>query len=181
MNLRLITPPATEPVSVSTAKAFLRVDHSSEDTLITSLIKSAREDGERFSRRAFITQTWDLILDEIECGKPLPIYRPPLQSVTSIKYVDSAGQEHAWTDFVVDTSSEPGTVIFNSLPGDDLRESGAWIIRFVAGYGNSESNVPERIKNVILGLVAHWYENRETLGVPDGIRDAFLAERVVWF
>lgn len=181
MNLRLITAPATEPVSVSTAKAFLRVDGSEDDTLITSLIKSAREIGEGLSRRAFITQTWDLILDEIECGKPLQIYRPPLQSVTSVKYTDSSGQEHIWTDLVIDVASEPGTIIFNSLPSATLRESGAFAIRFVAGYGSAESNVPDRIKNAILGLVAHWYENRESLGVPAGIRAAFIDERVVWF
>lgn len=43
MNLKLITPPTVEPIDINTAKTFLRVDVSVDDTLITSLLKSAAE------------------------------------------------------------------------------------------------------------------------------------------
>jgi uncharacterized phiE125 gp8 family phage protein len=182
MNLRLITAPAAEPVSLATAKAFLRVDDLYDDTLITSLIKSAREKGEELSRLAFITQTWELTRDTWPDGcLLLKLYRPPLQSVTSVKYFDGDNQQHTWTDYTVDTASEPGAIIFNSLPSANLRKSGAITVRFVAGYGSADTNVPERIKAAIVTLVAHWYENRESLDVPAGIKAVFMAERKVWF
>jgi uncharacterized phiE125 gp8 family phage protein len=181
MNLRLITAPAAEPVTVTTAKTFLRVDGTDDDTLITSMIMGAREKGEELSRRAFITQTWEQTIDCWPRGQLLKIYRPPLQSITSVKYLDLSNVERTWSDYVADTRSEPGVIIFNSLPSAGLLYSGAITVRFVAGYGAAGSNVPERINQAILSLVAYWYENRETHAVPAEIKSAFLAERVVWF
>jgi len=121
-------------------------------------------------------------------GLRLKIYRPPLQSITSVKYYDSDNIEHTFTDYVADTRNEPGVVIFNTLPGAALLESGAITVRFVAGYGDNEQAVPSRIKRAILALVGHWYENRETVNVgnivnemPMGSKQTFIAERVVWF
>lgn len=179
MTLRLITAPATEPVSVETAKAFLRVDGTSDDTLITALIAGARETCEEISRRAFITQTWEMILDAFPPDLRLTLYRPLLQSVTSVKYYDSDGVEATWTDYIVDTSSDPGVLLFNSLPSVTLRDSGGVVVRYVAGYG-SATNVPQRIKDAILGLVAYRYENREAMGVPAYIMQAMAGERSLW-
>jgi uncharacterized phiE125 gp8 family phage protein len=181
MNLRLITAPLVTPVSLETAKLYLRVDHTAEDTLITSLIKAATQKGEELARRAFITQTWEMTLDEWPSGYCLRLYRPPLQSVTSVKYLDGDSVEHSWTDYAADTRNEPGVIIFNTLPSSTLLESGAISVRYVAGYGDAAANVPDNIQNAILALVAYWYENRQSQNVPVDIRGAFIAERVVWF
>jgi uncharacterized phiE125 gp8 family phage protein len=179
MNLRLITAPASEPVAVATVKAFLRVDDSNEDALITSLAKAAREKGEELARRAFITQTWEQTIDCWPVDLRLKLYRPPLISVSSVKYLDSDNVEHTFTDYVVDTRNEPGVIIFNSVPGAALLESGAITVRFIAGFG-ADTAVPERIKNLILALTARWYENRESHDVPTDIKWAFMEERAVW-
>lgn len=180
MNLRVITAPTEEPVSTETAKLFLRVDASAEDTLIASLIKAAREKGEELSRRAFVTQTLEMIVDDFPPNYALKVARPRLQSVTSVTYYDEDNNSAVWTDYVVNARSEPGTIIFDSLPSVALMESGGVVVRFVAGYG-AASAVPERIKNLILSLVAYWYENRESRDVPSDIRKGFVAERAVWF
>jgi len=182
MTLRLITAPVNLPVSVATAKSFLRVDHATDDTLLTSLIKAAADTGEGIARRAFITQTLEMTLDAWPEEYALTLWRPPLQSVTSVKYTNEDGVEATWTDYRTDIKSEPGVILFDSFPSAALTESGAVTVRFVAGYGLSETDVPERIKQAILFLVAYWYENRESVGeVPVGIRKMFIAERVVWF
>src|SRR5512134_4027569 len=98
MNLRVITPPTVEPVSVETAKLFLRVDGTDEDTLITSLVMGARETGEELARRAFITQTLEMIVDDWPPKFVLALMRPPLQSVVSVKYYDRGNIEATWTD-----------------------------------------------------------------------------------
>lgn len=183
MTQRLITPPAVEPVSIETMKAFLRVDSSTDDALITSLIKAARERGEEISRRAFITQTWEVTIEEWPDELEMELPRPPLQSITSIKYIDLEDVEHTVDPalYYAVTKNEPAEVVFKNIPGYSLRREGAITIQFIAGYGNAGTDVPERIKFAIQSLVAAWYENRESQEVPDGIRKAFLAERVVWF
>ena len=79
MTLRLITAPTAEPVSLETAKSFLRVDVAADDALITSLLLAARERGEELSRRAFITQTWEMTFDDWPSDSLLPMPRPRLQ------------------------------------------------------------------------------------------------------
>ncbi len=182
MNLRVITAPATEPVSLETAKLFLRVDGTAEDALITSLIKAAREKGEDLSRRAFISQTLEMVIEEWpECWSQ-PLARPPLISVTSIKYHDVNNVEYTFSDYYVNERVEPGEIVFHSKPSTSLLTGeGAIVIRYVAGYGADATSVPERIKNTILALVAYRYENRESNDVPSDIRKAFVAERASWF
>jgi uncharacterized phiE125 gp8 family phage protein len=180
MNLRLAIAPTSDPVSLAAAKSYLRVDGNEDDATIASLVKSACQKGEDLSRRAFVTQTWDMIINAWPLNFRLKLYRPPLQSVTSVKYVDITNVEHTWTDYVLDIGNEPGVIIFNSLPGAALRLSGAITVRFVAGFG-VDTSVPEHIKSTILSLVAYWYENRERHDVPAEIKRAFMAERVVWF
>jgi uncharacterized phiE125 gp8 family phage protein len=183
MTLRLITAPAALTVSLETAKAYLRVDGTAEDTLITSLLKAASELGESWARRAFITQTLEQTFDEWPEGNVLTIWRPPLQSVTSLKYIDEDGVESTWasTNYTVDIKSQPGKIILASTPSVTLQDTGGITVRFVAGYGATEASVPERIKQAVLQLVAFWYENREATDVPAYIRAMFTRERVVWF
>jgi uncharacterized phiE125 gp8 family phage protein len=60
-------------------------------------------------------------------------------------------------------------------------EEGAITVRFIAGYGDTADQVPERIKQAILMLAGHWYETRDMGGVPGEIKAMFIGERVVWF
>jgi uncharacterized phiE125 gp8 family phage protein len=63
VQLKLVTPPAEEPVTLAVAKAHLRVDISDDDTLIPYYLAAARRLCEKEVRRAFVTSTWDLVLD----------------------------------------------------------------------------------------------------------------------
>lgn len=44
----------TEPVSLDEAKLHLRVDDTTDDTLITTLIVAGRQDVENFTKRAWV-------------------------------------------------------------------------------------------------------------------------------
>ena len=92
MGLKLVSPPAIEPVSLAEAKAQLRLDTDADDVYVTALITVARERVELFLRRALIAQSFEYTLDQFPANKYLTyttsfinLPRPPLQSVEWIK------------------------------------------------------------------------------------------------
>ena len=180
MNLTVLTPPAEEPVSVATAKLHLRVDNTADDALIALYLKAARELCEGLARRAFAAQSLRLVLDEFPANGILKLPRPPLQSVESVTYLDSEGDEHDWTDFTVDTGSEPGRILFDSQPTASLQESGAVAVEFTAGYATAE-DLPNVFVTAILQTVANWYEFREMGDVPKSARLLLMSDRGSWF
>lgn len=161
-----------EPVSRSAALLHLRVDHDDDDPLIEALIAAARQHVENVTWRALVTQTLELTLDAWPSGDRIELPRPPLQSVTSVKYIDSAGVEatFAASNYHVVTRGEPGRIVLAygaSWPSVTLRTAGAITVRYVAGYGLATA-VPEMLKQAILLLVGHWYENREATVIAAG-------------
>lgn len=159
--------PATEPITLAEARAHLRVDDTSEDTYITALITVAREHAEALTDRQFITATYALSMDEFP-RRSCDVIRPPrprLIGVSSISYLDTdnAAQVLSAASYQVDTVLEPGRI----LPGyaltwpDTYPVMNAVTITYTAGYGATATAVPKAIKQAILMLVAHWFEQRE--------------------
>ena len=178
MALKLITAPATEPVTTSEAKSHLRVDTTADDTLIGTLITAARQHVENHLRRALITQTWELVTDAFPVGDVIRLPLPPLVSVTSIKYTDEDGNESTLSSaaYVVDTDSTKGRVVLKSgetWPSDTLAAANGVRVRYVAGYGEA-SAVPRPIRQAILLLIGTLYENRESVLVAQGVTVAQL-------
>lgn len=163
--------------------------YSAEDSLLTGLIQAAREYTEGFQNRALVTQTWELVLDEWPAEDYIDIPLPPLQSITSIVYKDTAGTEATMStgDYIVDVDSFVGRVALaygKSWPSATLYPYGGIRIRFVAGYGLAVS-VPQATKQALLLLIAAWYENREGISersmqeVPFAVKALLDMNRVI--
>jgi len=174
MNYSLVTGPTSEPISLSEAKEFLRVDSSVEDTLITALIIAARQQVESDTWRGLITQTWKLSLDKDEVKIFMGLSKCPVQSVTHIKYFDLSEIQQTLStgSYQVDRLNEPARIKLDSLPTMyDMMN--ALEIQFVCGYGVAAS-VPEALKHAIKLLVGHWYEHREAV-TPGDMRTVPMA------
>ncbi len=178
MSIKRIVDPSIEPVSLEEARAHLNVTASgspathADDDLIESLIQAAREWCETFTGRAFIEQTWQIKLDSFPHKFRLP--RPPLMSVTSIQYVDTAGdtQTLATSVYRVDSDSEPGRVTLEhgQVWPSTLNVTNAVTLTYQAGYDSGSSpqdasKVPRAVKQAILLMVGNMYENREEMVV----------------
>ena len=64
MAIDIVTPAASEPITLTEAKNFLRVDHSDDDTLISALITASRQMCEEYTRRILVTTTVDEYFDK---------------------------------------------------------------------------------------------------------------------
>lgn len=192
-SVSLVTGPTVEPLTRDEAKEHLREDAADQNSYIDRLISAARRRVERDAWRVLITQTWDVFFDRFPASSVLPIVvpKPPLQSVTSVKYHDSDGTTTTALDsstYIVDSASEPGRIALHDgevWPSDLLRPANGVEIRIVAGYGDP-TDVPEHLLQAMLLLIGHWYENREAAitgtiiqPVPRGYDDLVLSEKAL--
>ena len=178
MAQRLITPPAVEPVTLSAAKNHLRVDHTDDDALISAMISGARQFAEKRTALAFITQTWELVIDEFPVNE-IMIPLPPLQSVI-IKYDNPSGIETTLpaNTYTVDNVSEPGWVVPDGSWPTVFDGINAVRIQFVAGYNpgtgsppDLAENVPASLKSAILLHVGSLYAQRESFVIGTNVID----------
>jgi uncharacterized phiE125 gp8 family phage protein len=169
MALTLVTAPAAEPLSATEAKDHLREDGTGQDSLITSLIVAARQYGETVTRRAWVTQTWDLKLDGFPACGVIDVPLPPLQSVTSVTYLDESGVSQTLSagSYTVDIAGEPGRIVRAygaAWPTTRYGTPSAVTVRFVAGYGLAVA-VPDVLKHAMRLMIGHWYANRENVAL----------------
>jgi uncharacterized phiE125 gp8 family phage protein len=180
VRLKLKTAPAVEPVTLETAKNHLKVDSNDDNLLITALITTARQLAEKETKRAFITQTWQMYLDSAPAEIEIP--KPPLQSVSSIKVIDDAGNEDevSSTYYDVDASeNSPGRVRLKSgCSWPSYRGFASFIIEFKAGYGDDAESIPETLRQAVLQIVGHLYDNRGSEDIPAGAKALLWSYKV---
>lgn len=185
----LITPPVKEPVSVIEAKAHLDIAQTTndDDPFITHLIEAARESFELDTVRQFISATWDVFRPEFPSDGIIELPHAPLQSVESVKYIDTDGAEQTLDPslYSVDTASEPGQIVraYNATwPATRSQKHPAAVTaRIVAGYGDDAADVPAMLRSGIKFLVAHWFALREPVVVGTIIAKVpHNIESIIW-
>ena len=159
--------PTTEPVTLAYAKLHLRVDITDDDTLITNLIKAAREYAETYCARSFVQHTYRADLANFADLMELPL--GPVQSVTSIKYYDTASpsvlQTLASTVYAVNKNCITRT--YGQSWESVAYRPDAVQITYQTGYSDLASpedtiaSIPQAVVVAILLLIGDYYENRE--------------------
>jgi uncharacterized phiE125 gp8 family phage protein len=179
MGLKLITPPAAEPVTLADVKQHLRVTDTADDLYIGALIAAARQhlDGwEGWLGRSIMPQTWELVLDAFPCNE-IKIPATPVQSITSIKFdaADGFEQTLATSAYFLDNSSLSPWVLPSDAWPATLSAVNAVRVRFVAGYADAAS-VPAPIKAAIMLIVGKLYRlSGDTVGIRREVVDGIGA------
>jgi uncharacterized phiE125 gp8 family phage protein len=170
MRLIQTSQPSIEPLLLADAKLAAYVDITATDSLINALINVARVWVEQYCNRALITQNWTVYYDYHDKmygywvnKRKIAIPKSIVQSITAITTYDQFRNA-----LVFDSSNyfQTGDYIALQDTFDWPTELGLYDclqIDFVAGYGNSASNVPNGIIQAMKMLVATWYENREAI------------------
>ncbi len=159
MALKVLVEPVIEPVTLLEAKAWLRLDHGQEDALVSQLISTSRIRSETITKRAMNTQT----LQECVLARPdtgvIEATILPVQAILEIAELHLDGTEQ-----VLDAGSyipdlDNGRVILGKS-GKHSR----YRIKYIAGYGDSISDVPSPLKTAILLQVGWLFEHRDEDG-----------------
>lgn len=156
--------PAVLPVTIEECKRDLRILDSDQDVYLNELIVAAVDylDGHNgVLGHAMITQTWRLTLKRFYDTVRLPF--APVQSVSAITYYDGDNAEQSLdvASFTLAGATDYAwleRVPTVTLPGTYDRPD-AVRVDFVAGYGDTASDVPAGIRRAIRMLVAHWFEH----------------------
>ena len=164
MSISILTPPASEPVSLAEAKLFLRVDHADEDALITDIISAARDAVERACGRALITRRVRETLEDWrrDAFGAAELSVGPATNVAAVRLLSSDGSES-----VIDPSryrldgarDRPRLVFEDGLP-ILLRSIGGIEVDYDAGLAAVASDVPTALRLALLHVAAALYETR---------------------
>jgi uncharacterized phiE125 gp8 family phage protein len=165
-SLAVVTAPIAEPITLADAKQQCGIadDVAAHDDMLRGYIAAARGTAERYTSRQLMQATYDLKMPCFPRGaNPIYIPRAPLQSVTSITYVDGAGdtQTLSTSIYKVLAAREPGLIVLkNSQIWPSTRDEADVItIRYVCGYASAEA-IPEGLKLGMLMCVSDWFEGR---------------------
>lgn len=169
--------PAEAVLTTAEAKSHLRVDHSTDDTLIDAQVAAATSWVEEFTGRQLVTATWLLTLDRFpHSACPIILPRPPAATVTSITWTKSDETTDTVTasDYVLDNQDELSRhriVLKDAFTWPtDTRNFASVRVLYTAGYGAAAA-VPDVYKTAIKLVVGNLYENRETQIVGTGIAE----------
>ena len=141
--------PSATIVTLQTAKDYLRVDYSEDDTLIQSLIDTARIRLEQYASVAMTARTLKVVayVDEF-----IELPYAPINSISLVEYWD--GED--WVAMTVGDYRVLGDtykkVYFTSPIMSDFR------FTYTCGYATT----PESMKTALLKMVGDLYEYRES-------------------
>jgi uncharacterized phiE125 gp8 family phage protein len=181
--LRVITPPASEPVTTDLARQHCRVDADYDDALLAMYVTSARQRAEAYLNRALFTTklqyavTWappptatplvpqSLIVFPLNwpplVKRPIELPRAPAQSVEQITWGPLGDMQVADPeDYDLNLAVEPGYIavkpqLLPRIPQQSM------VIDYTAGYDDADpAMVPAPIRHAILIGTAHYYETR---------------------
>ncbi len=208
MTLKPVTAPAALPLDwESEVKGHLRLDADDERGRVeTVAIAAAKEWAENYTGRALITQTWKVFLDRFPgqaCPFPsthhvarwpdgrraalhIEIPKPPLQSITHIKYLDGDGVQQTWSPTLYEVDPPAGAPFDPFCQAYRVRPKAGqgWPIalarpasveiQFVCGYGDDAADVPAKLRAAMLVMVAEQFERREMVVVGNIVNAAPL-------
>jgi uncharacterized phiE125 gp8 family phage protein len=178
------TSPAVEPVTLSEAKAHMRVTHTDEDTLITSLIVAARNYVEGLANRPLVNRTYTLKLDRFPFGYEIILPAGKASAVSSISYGDRSGTTEVLSagSYTLEGQRLPSSIVINpniisGWPSTRFYPGIPSVtIGYTAGYGAAASAIPQALRQAVLMSVAYWYDIARETGsetalteVPHGV------------
>ena len=153
-------------VSLDTVKKHLRLPstYTDEDSLLTQYINTTKDYIENYTNLALVSKTFCMYLDNFPSNNYIDLWLYPVNSITSIQYVDADGDTNTLSsgDYTLFNNIKPNRIYLDygkSWPTSTLRSAQGVII--TAQAGTNSSTIAEPIIQAALLLISNFYENRE--------------------
>jgi uncharacterized phiE125 gp8 family phage protein len=160
----VVTPPVELAVSLALVKEHLKLDLSdtSQDTYLTLLIRAVTSTIEKYTGRTLINTEFKTYR---ECfTNSFLVKRSKLQSITFIKYYTDSVLTEVDSDiyYISDETNFASVFLVDgeSWPSDVDDRVQPIVIQFIAGYGDTQADIPYDLQIVLLDAIAYFYENR---------------------
>lgn len=162
----LVTAPTTTPVTLTEVKAQLDISYTEKDTYLNGLIAAAVSHLDGWSGILGLcleSQTWRQDFDVFARCLRLPLF--PVIEIDEITYLDAAGDEQivSESDYSLLEDAIGAYVRFkDSFAFPSVYAEGPAVsITYSAGHAQAESvsTVDAAIKQAILLLIRHWFDN----------------------
>lgn len=158
----------SELIANSVAKDYMRVDTSTDDTLIGQMVKQARIYVENYISRDIVAKTRSLYLATVNERFSLPF--APIASIQSIT-VDGSSTSNYKTYGLDDLLVE-----MTNMPVDNV------IVNYTtAGFDN------DLVKQAMLQLISTYYDNRSDFiegrflnMIPTNVKDILSSEKIMY-
>jgi len=179
--------PSAEAVTQAEAKAQLRLTTDDENLIVDRCITAAGNYVEGFTARSLVNRTNVWTMDSFPLSTILDVPRPPLVSVTTLKYIDEAGDQQTWnaSNYTLDTTSTPGRIATAyNVEWPSIRDViDAVEITYVAGYGATADTVDDILRTCVLMYVVDLFEHRgsqtEIKVTPNDAIDTLMRMKMV--
>ncbi len=185
----------TDNIADASLGAQAPTTNTTSDPEINAIIRTVRHAAEGYTRRALVTQTWDMKLDCFPRWT-INVPKPTLQSVVSITYVDTDGVTQTLDPalYLVDPNSTPAriTPVFGGIWPVTRWQNNAVTVRFIAGYGLAAA-VPDGIKSWMIIRIKHLFDNPDAISIGakgqisemprmlvDGMLDEYTVQDFTW-
>lgn len=193
MRTKLVTAATEPPITLSVLRQHVRLDDddTTHDERLVDIAVQASGWTQDYINRALLTETYEYRLNGFPwCEIELPL--APVQSVTSVQYVDTAGSTQTWSSslYNLDNHDDTGRAFIRPaysevfpVARDDYNSV---TITYVTGWSDP-SLIPPAIIRAILLIVGHFFENTEATApveireVPFGVKALLSPHRNVRF
>ena len=161
--------PSAEPILLADAKLFMKLGaDTTDDTLISNLIITARKLVEEYLNRSLITQKLAAYFNRYAGVVYLP--HAPVSTITAVTTISQdntetvlivdddyfvKGIDDKYIEFVGNTVLPAGHSVRDTNIDFSLK------VEYTAGYGTAGTDVPEPILEAIRRTVLYYYDNRD--------------------
>lgn len=176
MTIFVTTKPVLPAIDLALVKEHLRIIGSDDDLTLALYRDAAIEIFENNANLALITQTLKQVIDCFPCGESFFLLeRYPIITLTHIKYYDTDNVLQTWgsTNYILESNGIPPKLSLasgKSWPSDiHPTRNNAVEITYQAGYGATDTSVPNDVKLALSLIIGDFFANREDSVVQPGI------------
>ena len=162
-KVQLDTAVTTEPLTLSEAKAHLRVTSSSDDAYISTLITVARELVEKETRQIWTAATYKVSYDTFPGTDTIIIPDiTNIASITSLQYFDNNANDLTWpsSNYYL-ASTLPCRIVKKTASSWPSTDSQPDNVRLKLVTATPTGGVPKPLLQAMLLIIGHFYENRQ--------------------